>query len=60
MWQKLIKWIASKGLDMAEPYLVSLLDKDKAQLIAILNQADSRVIASQIIDAIKKELGGVK
>lgn len=56
MWKNLVQWIASKGLDLAEPYLTALIEKDKTQLIQILNQADSVVIARQIIDAIKGEL----
>ena len=56
MWQKIVQWIASKGLDLAEPYLADLIEKDKAQLLEILNQADSKVIATQIIEAIKGEL----
>lgn len=60
MWKNLIKWIASKGLDLAEPYLTTLIERDKTQLLEILNQADSVVISRQIIDAIKNELGGGK
>ena len=56
MFAQIKQWIVSKGLDMAEPYLADLIEKDKVQLIDIFNQSDSKVIAKQLIDAIKEKI----
>lgn len=56
MWKKILHWVATKGIDLAQPFLEKLIEKDKQQMLDALNQSDSKVIAQQLCDMIKAEI----
>lgn len=56
MWKKLLKLLARPALTVAEPELAKLIEKDKAQLIKSLQEADGKTIAKQLCDKIREAL----